>query len=149
MMIVESEHHDNYYRVIILYIGTLLNMYVVFRYTVCRFCVQTDLQKSSEIRWANKTVCILRTYESFFSSPFSSSTFSSSYSYIHRCTWLLTSSGLRAMTFSVVGSLKQLFEGTKPINSTVAEIWFRTRQTIYLRVLTTITWRSNFFFIGK
>lgn len=122
-------------------------MYVVFRYAVCRFCVLTDLQKSSEIRWANKTVCILRTYESFFSSSSSSFSFSS-YSYSHRRTWLLTPSGLRAMTFSVVASRKQLFEGTKPINSTVAKIWFQTRQTIYLRVLTTITWRVNFFFIG-
>jgi len=122
-------------------------MHVVFRWVCClySFCIQVVLQKSREIRRANNTTCIFRTYESFFSPFF----FSSSYdSYRHHCTWLPPPRGLRAMTFSAVGSRKPLFEDTKPINITVVEI-FRTRPIICLRLLTDIMCRGNFFWVLK
>lgn len=53
MTIGESEHHDNYYRIIILFIGILLNMYVVFQFVGFAFKrICKNLVKFAEqIKW--------------------------------------------------------------------------------------------------
>lgn len=99
------------------------------------------IQKSREIRRANKTACIFCSRETF-SSSVSFSRWQSGRLHVVYGRWRFPRSVFR----------KPPFERAKPINCTVAGIWFRARPTIRLWLLTyqcIMTRRLLLFFDGK